>query len=80
MEQPVLRLIMAIWKRCLTKRQDSLIRLTQRIRFHFLVVSDEKHTLHEGILADIAPTLLELLKIKQPAAMTGKSLLTDKNK
>ena len=46
----------------------------------FLVVSDEKHTLHEGILADIAPTLLELLKIKQPAAMTGKSLLTDKNK
>jgi len=26
------------------------------------------------------PTLLELLKIKQPAAMTGKSLLTDKNK
>ena len=46
----------------------------------FLVVSDEKHTLHDGILADIAPTLLELLKIKQPAAMTGKSLLTDKNK
>ena len=45
-----------------------------------MVVSDEKHTLHEGILADIAPTLLELLKIKQPAAMTGKSLLTDKNK
>lgn len=66
-------------ERCLTKRQDSLIRLTQRIRF-LLVVSDEKHTLHEGILADIAPTLLELLKIKQPAAMTGKSLLTDKNK
>lgn len=35
MEQPVLRLIMAIWKRCLTKRQGSLIRLTQRIRFLF---------------------------------------------
>ncbi len=55
----------------MTMRQDSLIRLTQRIRF-LLVVSDEKYTLHEGILADIAPTLLELLKIKQPAAMTGK--------
>jgi len=29
-----------------------------------------------GILADIAPTLLELLGIKQPSAMTGKSLIT----
>lgn len=46
----------------------------------FLVVSKAKHTLREGILADIAPTLLELLQIRQPAAMTGKSLLTDKNK
>ncbi|WP_455655969.1 2,3-bisphosphoglycerate-independent phosphoglycerate mutase [Phascolarctobacterium sp.] len=46
----------------------------------FLVVSKAKYTLREGILADIAPTLLELLQIRQPAAMTGKSLLTDKNK
>ena len=46
----------------------------------FLVVSKAKHTLREGILADIAPTLLELLQIRQPAAMTEKSLLTDKNK
>jgi 2,3-bisphosphoglycerate-independent phosphoglycerate mutase len=29
----------------------------------------------EGILADVAPTLLELLGIEQPAAMTGRSLL-----
>jgi 2,3-bisphosphoglycerate-independent phosphoglycerate mutase len=29
-----------------------------------------------GILADVAPTLLELLGIPQPEAMTGKSLLT----
>ena len=77
MEQPVLRLIMAIWKRCLTKRQAALYG-SHNESGSFLVVSDEKHTLHEGILADIAPTLLELLKIKQPAAMTGKSLLTDK--
>jgi 2,3-bisphosphoglycerate-independent phosphoglycerate mutase len=28
-----------------------------------------------GILADIAPTILDFLKIPQPAAMTGKSLL-----
>lgn len=45
----------------------------------FLMISKEKHVLHTGILADIAPTLLELLKIKKPAAMTGKSLLADKN-
>lgn len=41
----------------------------------FIVVSREQHKLHSGILADIAPTLLELLHIEQPAAMTGRSLL-----
>jgi 2,3-bisphosphoglycerate-independent phosphoglycerate mutase len=30
--------------------------------------------LHDGILADLAPTLLALLKIPQPALMTGKNL------
>ncbi len=30
----------------------------------------------DGILADIAPTLLEMLEVAQPAEMTGKSLLT----
>jgi 2,3-bisphosphoglycerate-independent phosphoglycerate mutase len=29
----------------------------------------------EGILADVAPTLLELLGVDQPAAMTGESLI-----
>ena len=28
-----------------------------------------------GILADVAPTVLELLEIPQPEAMTGRSLL-----
>jgi 2,3-bisphosphoglycerate-independent phosphoglycerate mutase len=32
-------------------------------------------TLHNGILADLAPTILALLGIPQPAAMTGHSLL-----
>ena len=41
----------------------------------FIVVSKQQHKLHSGILADIAPTLLELLHIEQPAAMTGHSLL-----
>jgi 2,3-bisphosphoglycerate-independent phosphoglycerate mutase len=31
----------------------------------------------EGILADVAPTALELLGIAQPAEMTGKSLIED---
>ena len=30
--------------------------------------------LHDGILADIAPTLLKLMGVAQPAAMTGKPL------
>jgi 2,3-bisphosphoglycerate-independent phosphoglycerate mutase len=32
-------------------------------------------TLHNGILADLAPTILALLHLPQPAAMTGHSLL-----
>ena len=31
--------------------------------------------LHDGVLADLAPSLLALLSVEQPAAMTGKSLL-----
>lgn len=42
----------------------------------FILVSDKQYQLHQGILADIAPTLLELLGIKQPEAMTGKSLIS----
>lgn len=41
----------------------------------FILVSKQKHHLHSGILADIAPTLLELLQLEQPKAMTGKSLI-----
>lgn len=41
----------------------------------FLMVSALRPKLHEGILADIAPTLLELLGIAQPAEMTGHSLI-----
>ncbi|MBR0559151.1 2,3-bisphosphoglycerate-independent phosphoglycerate mutase [Neokomagataea anthophila] len=34
------------------------------------------HTIHDGRLADLAPTLLALLNIPQPEAMTGESLIT----
>jgi 2,3-bisphosphoglycerate-independent phosphoglycerate mutase len=41
-----------------------------------LFITAEELTLREsGILADVAPTALELLGIPQPAAMTGRSLL-----
>jgi 2,3-bisphosphoglycerate-independent phosphoglycerate mutase len=34
--------------------------------------------LHDGILADLAPTLLALMGVPQPAAMTGKPLFSVK--
>jgi len=41
-----------------------------------LIVTQEGLELHEGILADVAPTALELLGIPQPEAMTGRSLIS----
>ncbi|QNR24987.1 2,3-bisphosphoglycerate-independent phosphoglycerate mutase [Croceimicrobium hydrocarbonivorans] len=42
----------------------------------FLIGNDvEKIKLHEGVLGDVAPTLLELLNIEKPQAMSGKSLI-----
>ncbi len=44
-----------------------------------LVNADPSYTLREGgCLADIAPTLIELMGMTQPAEMTGKSLLIKK--
>lgn len=31
--------------------------------------------MHEGVLGDVAPTLLDLMNVNQPEAMTGKSLI-----
>lgn len=33
-------------------------------------------TLHDGVLADLAPTLLKLMGVAQPVAMTGKALFS----
>jgi 2,3-bisphosphoglycerate-independent phosphoglycerate mutase len=41
-----------------------------------VLVSSEKGSLNEGRLADIAPTLLALMGLPQPAEMTGKPLLS----
>ena len=44
-----------------------------------LVNYDDAYTLREGgCLADIAPTLIEIMGLEQPAEMTGKSLLIRK--
>ena len=44
-----------------------------------LVNADPKYTLREGgCLADIAPTLLQIMGLEQPKEMTGKSLLVEK--
>ncbi|HCL55838.1 MAG TPA: 2,3-bisphosphoglycerate-independent phosphoglycerate mutase [Spirochaetia bacterium] len=46
-------------------------------RVPFILVSDNKNILlrNDGVLADIAPTLLEILKIEKPVEMTGTSLI-----
>ncbi|MBO5483798.1 MAG: 2,3-bisphosphoglycerate-independent phosphoglycerate mutase [Lachnospiraceae bacterium] len=44
-----------------------------------LVNYDDSYTLREGgCLADIAPTLIQIMGLEQPAEMTGKSLLVQK--
>jgi 2,3-bisphosphoglycerate-independent phosphoglycerate mutase len=40
-----------------------------------LIEKNKEHQIHDGVLADIAPTVLELMEIEQPKAMTQKSLL-----
>ena len=46
-----------------------------------LVNADPAYGLREGgVLADIAPTLIELMGMEQPKEMTGKSLLIKKSK
>jgi 2,3-bisphosphoglycerate-independent phosphoglycerate mutase len=41
----------------------------------FIVVGTEASTVKNGVLSDIAPTILFLLKIPVPSAWTGKNLV-----
>ena len=41
----------------------------------FIVVDEEVKKVRDGILADIAPTVLKLMGIPQPAEMSGKSMI-----
>jgi 2,3-bisphosphoglycerate-independent phosphoglycerate mutase len=40
-----------------------------------ILVDNELKTIHDGVLGDIAPTILELMGVAQPEAMTRHSLL-----
>ena len=40
-----------------------------------VVVSDRVETVHDGTLADVAPTVLRLMGLEQPAEMTGHPLV-----
>ncbi|MCF6128352.1 2,3-bisphosphoglycerate-independent phosphoglycerate mutase [Flavobacterium sp. AS60] len=40
-----------------------------------ILVDKELKTIHDGVLGDIAPTILELMGIEKPAVMTSHSLL-----
>jgi 2,3-bisphosphoglycerate-independent phosphoglycerate mutase len=43
------------------------------------IVTSKNVTLREGgILADIAPTMLDILQVNQPAEMTGHSIIIQK--
>ena len=42
-----------------------------------VILFGDAHTLHDGRLSDVAPTILALMQLDQPAEMTGSSLLND---
>ncbi len=42
-----------------------------------ILVDKDLHKIYNGVLGDIAPTILDLMGIKQPDVMTRKSLLTE---
>jgi 2,3-bisphosphoglycerate-independent phosphoglycerate mutase len=51
---------------------------TNLVHFLYVAADADHYSLSDGILADVAPTLLEMLGLPQPKAMTGHSLLKKK--
>ena len=44
----------------------------------FIYVTDNKNaTVENGVLADVAPSILHIMGLEQPEAMTGKNLIKD---
>jgi 2,3-bisphosphoglycerate-independent phosphoglycerate mutase len=51
---------------------------TNLVHFLYVAADADQYNLSDGILADVAPTLLDMLGLAQPKAMTGHSLLQRK--
>ena len=51
---------------------------TNPVHCLYVAADSPVYRLADGILADVAPTLLEMLGLPKPAAMTGSSLLRKK--
>jgi 2,3-bisphosphoglycerate-independent phosphoglycerate mutase len=51
---------------------------TNLVHFLYVAADADQYSLSDGILADVAPTLLEMLGLPQPKEMTGHSLLQKK--
>ena len=51
---------------------------TNLVHYIYVAANAGEYRMKDGILADVAPTLLELLGMEKPANMTGHSLLERK--
>jgi 2,3-bisphosphoglycerate-independent phosphoglycerate mutase len=51
---------------------------TNLVHCVYVAPQASNYSLRDGILADVAPTLLDMLGLQQPAEMTGRSLLVKK--
>ncbi|MCB1131478.1 MAG: 2,3-bisphosphoglycerate-independent phosphoglycerate mutase, partial [Verrucomicrobiae bacterium] len=51
---------------------------TNLVEILYVAEDAEGRTVRDGILADVAPTLLDMLGLEKPAQMTGTSLLETK--
>lgn len=57
------------------KKDNSPITAHTTNKVPLILVGDKDIKLREGILADLAPTLLEMMGLEKPKEMTGKSLI-----
>lgn len=63
---------------CMLEQDGDIITAHSLNPVPFLVISKKPVTLREnGVLADVAPTMLEMLGLDKPVEMTGHSLLAD---
>ncbi|RYG30400.1 2,3-bisphosphoglycerate-independent phosphoglycerate mutase, partial [bacterium] len=51
---------------------------TNLVHVFYVAADADNYTVNDGILADVAPTMLQMLGLAQPPQMTGKSLLAPK--